>query len=102
MKLSEAMQKATAELAAEYKFTPREINGGWCDEWAERVKELCPRAQVRTDDGDKDLVGHFFIKHGILFYDSECPEGVLDYHELPIFVRAFNRASEVLAEIQGA
>ena len=70
-----------------------DINCGLCEEWATRVEDLCPGASALdpgnlSGDADDSLEhGHVFVRHGGRFYDSECPEGVTDWKQLPLFNR---------------
>lgn len=69
-------------------FTPYEINNGNCDVFADEVNKLLPRAKViETDYFNIDEYAHFYIQYKGMFFDAECPHGVKDYHELPLFKR---------------
>ena len=54
-----------------YNVTPYQINCGMCEDF----------------DYDKDIGGtHYFVCYKGKYYDSECPEGVEDWKQLPAFM----------------
>lgn len=82
-----------------YSFKdPAEINTGWCEHFALLVAYLIgDEAQVWWDtELDKefsydDFWGggghHAFVYYRGRYYDSECPEGIDDWRNLPIYVQ---------------
>ena len=71
-----------------------DINCGLCEEWAGRVAELSESgvevldASNLTGDPDDSIeYGHVFIRHAGLFYDAECPTGVINWKDLPLIVK---------------
>ncbi|MCK4545041.1 hypothetical protein KAU43_05840 [candidate division WOR-3 bacterium] len=82
----------------EYESSPCEINSGECEEFAWELARKIPNAKVSESNwdviftnpnGKKEWIPtHFWITIGNLHYDAETPEGVDDYHKLPIFIRA--------------
>mgnify|MGYP001613421303 FL=1 len=57
----------------------REINQGWCGDFATFVVDHLPGARFnwRTDHG--------FVEWNGRYYDAECPDGVDEVDDLPIF-----------------
>ena len=100
--LQAAMRQATAEILADDNTATfgggrkdgrratdaYDINCGMCEEWANRVAELCPEAEAvgvgnLTGNVDDDLEhGHVFIRYHGKFYDCECSAGVQDWKQL--------------------
>ena len=80
----------------DYNFqSTKEINCGLCEEfamniisilggYADNLTELCN--QNFPEMGDK-FPYHVWIRFNELHYDSECPCGVKDHYDLPIFKR---------------
>ena len=84
-------------LATEWAdATPREINSGRCEEFAEDAagfSGLSPEIAVTRDEMTPPgrrfhLPGHVWIIHAGRHYDAEAPAGVERWQELPIFARA--------------
>lgn len=81
-----------------YESSPCEINSGECEEFAWELAKKIPTAKVSESNwdviftnpnGKKEWIPtHFWITIDNLHYDAETPEGVDDYHKLPIFIRA--------------
>jgi len=86
-------------LATEWTETPREINSGRCEEFAEAaagLSGLSPEIAVTRDEMTPPgrrfhLPGHVWIIHAGRHYDAEAPAGVERWQELPIFARALAR-----------
>lgn len=87
-------------LATEWAdTTPREINSGRCEEFAEDAagfSGLSPEIAVTRDEMTPPgrrfhLPGHVWIIHAGRHYDAEAPAGVERWQELPIFARALAR-----------
>ena len=89
------------QLVTDWDTTPYTINGGQCEEFAcEVVSRLdaeglgCGMGEVYTEDmwtddyyeGKLDA-GHCWVRGDGQNYDAECPEGVMDWRQLPFFLR---------------
>lgn len=67
------------------------------------VLDLCPELDLYAEwleDGDGTDYSHYAITDGLLWYDAECPEGVADWHDLPMIaarIRGKDNAREVTA-----
>ncbi len=63
-----------------------DINNGLCEDWGMEVEHLCPGVwgEWLADDDGTDY-SHYAITNGLLWYDAECPEGVENWHDLPMF-----------------
>ena len=92
-KITETIQKINAIFNAK-GITPHAINNGLCEDFAMMVIEQMggyssELEEVATEsfDGANDLPGHVWIYYQDKFYDAECPQGVKDWRELPIFKR---------------
>lgn len=69
--------------------TYAQINNGWCADFADAVWRECQRqVEVWNDNelGDIDYA-HTFLKFNNLYYDAECPYGVLNWRDLPFYSR---------------
>lgn len=72
---------------------PREINNGYCEEFAEDLAGLLPNAVTKWDDEMLDVPpelgwgSHKFVLWQNRYYDCEAPSGVNDWRHLPFFVR---------------
>jgi hypothetical protein len=111
MTLKQAMQQATAEILADRRpqvyrgvhpnrkaypmVHPYDINCGRCEDWAYRVAELVGKGVTVYDPEDEC---HTFIKYRGKFYDAECPNGVSDWKQLPLFVNAERTREDVIGE----
>jgi len=101
MTLSDLIRRIAAEFMAEEPYSdPGQINQGQCEEFAAIVSI---RYQEEIDEWgdqpilwwDNDKLGvdfesspwpaHAFLEFQGRYYDSECPEGVDDWQQLPIF-----------------
>lgn len=79
--------------------SPRQINSGRCEEFAEAAADfsgLRPEITVTRDEMTPPgrrfyLPGHVWIIHEGRHYDAEAPAGVDRWQELPIFARALAR-----------
>lgn len=97
-----------------------EINQGPCEDFAEVIKEWIPAAKVTATamalegfpgalgrdmvliDADEELVRyhgkrihlppHYWVVHQGRHYDAECPLGVTNWLELPLFKRVLKKA----------
>ncbi len=70
-------------------LTAQHINNGFCAEFAQRVKSEFHNASELNIVTDEQLYGcdysHTFLEFDGLYYDAECPQGVSDWTQLPIF-----------------
>jgi len=73
------------EVIKEFGDAPYEINNGRCDEFAFKVQEVIPRATVWETPLNSKYPTHLWIEYKGKHYDAECPNGVEDFRELPIF-----------------
>lgn len=71
------------------------INDGFCQDFATRLNELLPGAEVIDGQWGETDIGlpyeHVFVKYLNRYYDAEAPQGVSDPAELPFFDRVFDR-----------
>jgi len=79
-------------------ITPYEINNGYCEDFALDVidflenqfghdKGLGDNATPIDDEDKLGFPGHYWIEYNGMCYDAECPNGVEDWRDLPIFVK---------------
>jgi hypothetical protein len=82
----------TRECCKEWGCTSRQINNGMCDEFAYKLQPYLPGSLVFecSLDNDSDWPTHFWVKYEGKCYDSQCPEGVDDWKDLPLY-RKCNR-----------
>lgn len=82
------LTKRIEQLISEWPETPKEINNGLCADFAHILWEE-DRSLNITNDEEKgaDDYTHTFIESEGRYYDAECPGGVEDWRELPIFSR---------------
>lgn len=72
----------------------RDINNGWCDEFAKSVRDTLSYSDNISicsygfDSNGYTSYAHKWISYDGKHYDAECPEGVKNPSELPIFQRA--------------
>ena len=83
------IQKAITQTIKDWDMTPDQINGGNCDNFAGDVTRLLGEGEPIWDD---ELTGeewgsHCFIKYKNRYYDAECPQGVNNWQDLPLFAR---------------
>lgn len=67
-----------------------EINAGMCEDFASDVVGIFPEAKAIWDDelpGGPCNGGHCVVCYRGEYYDAECPEGVENWNELPIYRR---------------
>ena len=72
--------------ARAFRYTYEEINCGDCEDFAERVARILPEAETCWDDEiaeDRYFAGHCFIVYRGACYDSEAPDGVPVWTDLP-------------------
>ena len=89
-------------LAKAWNCSPYDINCGQCEEFAFAVLDENDQLKVRFQDmedvctesfagADNDLPGHVWIVCDGRHYDVECPGGVNNWEELPIFKKFFGK-----------
>lgn len=94
------IHELAAQLMEEYGFTtPAEINNGECGEFADLLMKA-----LGEDSGaqlcivplsasiEHDLDGHVWVLHSGRHYDSETPDGVTDWRQLPFYKRNYARS----------
>lgn len=102
MNIAEVIKTVFVEFQKRYPlefFQEADINYGFCDIFAHDVCERVPGAVAIWNDHLDSYHGkpnHCFVFYKGKYYDSECPEGVNSWQELPMFVRARNL--EILEE----
>lgn len=87
--------------------TTWDINNGFCEHLSEAVAERVagaesvpaydPELHPFREDGGWDA-DHFVVAFKGRFYDCECPEGVEQVRELPIYLNRGKTRAEVLSE----
>jgi hypothetical protein len=90
------LEKITRDIMEENYFkTPREINAGLCDEWAQRaIEKLGKHAHMHVTPTAYKYIwagGHYWIKYQGKHYDAEALQGVNDWKDLPFFKRCLER-----------
>lgn len=80
--------KTILDLQSEFG-DPYEINNGRCSEFAHAVVKQVPEAKVYAEPEEEcpSQIGHEWVEYRGKFYDAECPYGVDDWQNLPIFRR---------------
>jgi hypothetical protein len=77
---------AIIELVRAYGYSAEEINDGQCWDFAEDLQKLFPEGEVqdnRTLTGRDEGWDHAFFRLDGRYYDSETPNGVDDWMQLP-------------------
>jgi len=78
------------QLVAEWGKSAYDINNGECDEFAMEVIERMGGYQTGITEQSEPLEskygGHVWIVWNNHHYDAECPNGVQNFEQLPIFV----------------
>lgn len=95
---SRGIKSVINKQVKEYEMLPCEINSGECEDFAWKLVKNIPNAKVSESDWDVIFVNpngkkewiptHFWVTVDGKHYDAECVDGVKDYHELPLFIRA--------------
>lgn len=82
-RLTTIIRKLIKEYEKKKQMTPCQINGGWCADFALEAKRRLDDvdAKIRADTDSRHTWLEFEGKH----YDSEAPDGVEDWRELPLF-----------------
>lgn len=103
---AQLIERAIRKLVREFRMLPREINAGLCadfqhavweelgkPDWIETVDdENLRRAEENIPNGQREAetaswYSHTFMRVNGLYYDSECPLGVVMWRDLPFFNR---------------
>lgn len=70
------------------------VNSGMCEEFAQHFMHQIPGGEMYGAEDfegiDTKYPGHLWIFDGNKHYDSECPEGVFEWRDLPIYKRYRN------------
>ena len=71
-----------------YGMTPRRMNRGLCEQFAEDVLELVKEVDdVSIEDNASEWFNHCWLEYKDRYYDAEAPYGVDEVADLPIFLR---------------
>jgi hypothetical protein len=99
-----AMLAKLGEYLEDYP-TAWDINNGLCEAFAQDVLEICGGEtrdcyglwldEIPGFVGDGD---HYVIYFAGKYYDAECPNGVDDWHDIPLIRNKDKTREEVLAE----
>jgi hypothetical protein len=76
------------QVIREWNVDPYEINNGSCESFAiEVIERMGGYSDDLTDNASptEDFPGHYWVEYKGRAYDAECPEGVDDWQNLPIF-----------------
>lgn len=82
--LQEAMEEASLRLTEAGYESAKEMNEGGCFEWATEVISMVDCSIVARHSARGY---HCFISYRKLYYDSETPQGVKRWQNLPYFKR---------------
>jgi hypothetical protein len=76
--------QAARQCIADMEMTPQEINDGWCEAFAIRLrKKLGDRAALVSTTQMKGVFpGHVVVRYDGKYYDAESPEGVVNPQDL--------------------
>lgn len=85
--IMESAHDKVLALIRRVKMTPDDINGGYCEEFAEALERKLPGSFVVSTPLEGNYPPHSFIKYQGRYYDAEAPYGVTDPTQLPIFKR---------------
>ena len=88
----ELLSKINQEYKENFKtLTPKEINNGYCDQWATLFVDKFGGKHQWTYDIPEDANGHSWVLLNGKYYDAEKPAGVSKLEELPYMQRAIAR-----------
>ena len=89
---SELINNINNEYREDYtSLTPKEINNGYCDQWASLFVEKFGGKHQWTFDIPNDPNGHSWVKLNNKFYDAEVPKGVSKLEEIPYIQRSITK-----------
>jgi len=81
-----------SDLFSNSECSATEINRGQCEDFMIDLMQRLPDGAIeRTVPFDSGLPGHYWVEYQGKHYDSEAPEGVKDWKDLPIFRRSRNK-----------
>jgi hypothetical protein len=94
--IKRAIFKLRRQYHNEHDQSPREINCGNCDSFAQDLLDIFPDGETMWGEDCpsrfpyevENIDGHCFFFINDRYYDSECPDGVDSPHLLPFFIRA--------------
>lgn len=86
------MKNIIIKTLKEWNITPYNINNGLCEDFAkEIIDKMGGYSDILYDVCTENFVefgelsGHVWIYYKRKHYDAECPQGVKNWRELPIF-----------------
>jgi len=81
-----------SDLFSNSECSATEINRGQCEDFMIDLMQRLPDGAIETTvPFDSGLPGHYWVEYQGKHYDSEAPEGVKDWKDLPIFRRSRNK-----------
>ena len=76
-------------LGNNFPMTAKEINNGYCADFATVVWEELGYPDELNFHNDEELAdvdySHTFLEYNGMYYDAECIEGIDDWTQLPSF-----------------
>lgn len=87
--LTSEIKKLVEEYEKVENLSPEQINNGYCADFFSVIFERlgCPKEIIAGNDYEPEGFGHTWIIFENRHYDAECPEGVDDWKNLPIWAR---------------
>ena len=86
-----AFERISRQLCLSEGISIRTINEGYCFEWAKRVTQLCPAAEIYYI---RRLVPHAFVYFSGRWYDAQIPKGMSHWAGLPTLKPCANLLKE--------
>ncbi|TKB53330.1 hypothetical protein [Ferrimonas aestuarii] len=77
-----AFEMVTLSLCREKQLEISAINSGYCFDWAQRVRQRCPAAEIYYV---RRFIPHAFILFAGRWFDATAPLGVTQWQRLPLF-----------------
>jgi hypothetical protein len=75
-------------LRKAFGMPAKQINNGWCAGFATQILAEYPDVKIHTDEELSSVqYTHTFLFYKGKYYDSETPDGVVNWLDLPIFCR---------------
>lgn len=74
-------ERVSRQLCLSEGISIKKINEGFCFEWARRVIQLCPAAEIFYI---RRLIPHAFIYFSGRWYDAQTPKGSHHWQGLPL------------------
>ena len=90
LNITQTIESLVAAYELLYSVDDYSINSGMCEDFGSDIISLFPEAVGYWDDeftGKWEDGCHYFIFYKNKFYDSESPEGVASWQDLPLFQR---------------